>query len=102
MFKNNLSTLRFSGYMEGISFLVLIFICVPLKHIWGISKPTLFVGMVHGILFIFYCTMVILVKQEQKWNSSKTFYALLASILPFGTFVADAKLFKQSTTNDKT
>ncbi|MBI4945172.1 MAG: DUF3817 domain-containing protein [Bacteroidetes bacterium] len=95
MFKNNLNTLRLSGYMEGISFLILLGICVPLKHIWGISKPTFFVGMAHGILFIFYCTMVIVVKQEQKWNFEKTFFALLASILPFGTFVADAKLFKK-------
>ena len=95
MLKNNLGILRLSGYMEGISFLILLCICVPLKHIWGISQPTLYVGSVHGILFIFYCTMVILTKQEQKWSSNKTLWALLASILPFGTFVADAKLFRE-------
>lgn len=95
MLTNNLGVLRLSGYLEGISYLTLLGICVPLKHIWGISQPTLYVGSVHGILFIFYCTMVILVKQEQKWNNRKTFWALLASILPFGTFVAEVKLFRE-------
>jgi len=95
MLKNNLGVLRISGYMEGISFLILLGICVPLKHIWGISEPTLYVGSVHGVLFIFYCTMVFFAKQEQQWSTSKAFWALLASILPFGTFVADAKLFNR-------
>ena len=95
MLKNNLSILRLSGYLEGTSFLILLGICVPLKHIYGIAKPTLYIGMAHGILFMLYCTMVFLVKQEHKWNFSKTFWALLASILPFGTFVADVKLFRK-------
>lgn len=95
MLSTNLKTLRISGYVEGASFLILIFICVPLKHIWGIPQPTLYIGAVHGVLFIFYCTMVLLTKQEQQWDFKKTFWALLASILPFGTFVADARLFNK-------
>ena len=95
MFKTNLSRLRFFGYLEGISFLILLCIGMPLKYMYGIPKPNLFIGMAHGLLFLTYCAFVYIVKSEQKWNASKTFWAVLAAFLPFGTFVADVKLFKE-------
>ena len=91
----NLSRLRLFGYLEGISFLVLLGICVPLKHIYGMPKPTMYVGMLHGLLFMGYCVFVYNVKEEKKWNASTTFWAILAAFLPFGTFVADVKLFRE-------
>ncbi len=94
MFQTNISRLRLFGYLEGISFLILLGVCVPLKHIYGMPKPTMYVGMLHGILFMAYCFYVYTVKDEQKWNASKTFWAVLAAFLPFGTFVADVKLFR--------
>ena len=89
----NLSRLRFFGYLEGISFLILLGVCMPLKYIYHLPKPTMFGGMAHGVLFLGYCAFVYIVKGEQKWSAIKTFWALLAAFLPFGTFVADVKLF---------
>lgn len=57
--------------------------------------PNLVIGMAHGILFIAYCAWVILVMRQQQWTVVKTFLALLAAFLPFGTFVADRKLFRE-------
>jgi len=94
MLSTNLFLLRLLAYLEGISFILLLGVGMPLKYIYGIPKPNLFIGMAHGILFMAYCTWVYIVKSEQKWNSSKTFWAVLAAFLPFGTFVADMKLFK--------
>ena len=91
----NLSRLRLFGYLEGISFLILLGICVPLKHIYGMPKPTTYVGMLHGLLFIGYCWFVYAVREEKKWNASTTFWTVLAAFLPFGTFVADVKIFKE-------
>ena len=93
MLNNNLSRLRLFGYLEGISFLVLLGICVPLKHIYGMPQPTMYVGMVHGLLFMGYCVCVYNVREEKKWSAAKTFWAVLAAFLPFGTFIADKKIF---------
>jgi len=91
----NLSILRLLAYLEGISFLLLLGVGMPLKYIYEIPKPNSVIGMAHGILFIAYCVWVYIVKAEGKWSASKTFWAVLAAFLPFGTFVADVKLFKR-------
>lgn len=68
---------------------------MPLKYIGDIPEPTSFIGMAHGVLFMIYCVLVIMAKIKYEWNLATTFWALLAAIVPFGTFVADARIFKQ-------
>ena len=50
----------------------------------------------HGVLFVAYCFWVLIVGMEKKWSFTVIFLALAASLLPFATFVADAKLFRKS------
>lgn len=90
----NLRRLRLLAYLEGISFLLLLGVGMPLKYFYQLPEPNLYIGTAHGILFIAYCVAVFIVRSELKWGTSKTLWALLASFLPFGTFVADIKLFK--------
>lgn len=90
----NIGILRILGYLEGISYLLLLGICMPLKYIGGIAEPTYYVGMAHGVLFIAYCLWVLLVAYQLKWTFYKTSLALVASLLPFGPFIADKKLFR--------
>ncbi len=78
--------------LEGLSFLLLLGIAMPLKYVWGHHQPTQVVGMAHGILFIAYVIMVMLVRSQLNWNYKTTFVALIASVLPFGPFVVDRKL----------
>ena len=92
---NNIKILSVVGLLEGISYLVLLGICMPLKYVFEMPEATSVVGMVHGLLFIAYCALVMIVASEHKWSNMMTFWALLASVLPFGTFVADKKIFKQ-------
>lgn len=93
MFKLNLKTLRLIGLLEGISYLLLLGICMPLKY-W-LDTPELVppVGMAHGVLFVAYCLWVVIVAKKYKWSMLTTGLALIASLLPFGTFVADKKIF---------
>lgn len=56
--------------------------------------PNKIVGMAHGLLFIAYCVMVFVVNQDKKWSLRINFWAYLASLIPFATFYADAKIFK--------
>ena len=94
---NNLQILRLWAILEGISYLALFGISMPLKYMKGIKEPNLFIGMAHGVLFIAYCVWVLIVARELKWNFKTIFWALLASLIPFGTFVAHKKLFKEPT-----
>ena len=80
---------------EGISFLLLLGICMPLKYIMEIPQPTTYVGMAHGILFILYCLYVLLVAYQLKWDYTVIFWSLLASLIPFGPFVADRHIFSK-------
>ena len=80
--------------LEGVSFLVLLGIAMPLKYILGLPAATQIVGMAHGILFIVYVLMVILIRKQLNWNFKITALALTASVLPFGPFVVDRKLLK--------
>lgn len=92
-FSNNLGILRILALVEGISYLAL-GLTMPLKYAYEIPMPNKIIGMAHGFLFIAYCIMVFVVNQDKKWSFKTNLYAYLASLLPFGTFVADAKIFK--------
>lgn len=77
--------------LEGISFLVLLFIAMPLKYFADQPWMTKQVGMAHGLLFVLYVILVIEVKIALDWSFRKTFIALAASIVPFGTFCINDK-----------
>lgn len=96
MIKTNLGLLRIIGLLEGISFLVLMGIAMPLKYIWNMPELIYSTGMAHGLLFVLYIFFVLLVGYQLKWSFTTLFWALLASLLPFGTFVADKKLFRKA------
>lgn len=96
LLNTTLGRLRVIAFMEGISFLVLLFIAMPLKYMAGQPEAVRQVGMAHGVLFVLYVLLLVLVKAEYDWTWKKTGIAFLASVVPFGTFWADKKLFQQS------
>jgi integral membrane protein len=88
-----LGILRIIAFMEGCSYL-LFAVTMPLKYMYGIKGPNKVIGMAHGLLFVLYILLVIKLAINDKWPILKTFWAFLASIVPFGTFYADKKLFR--------
>jgi integral membrane protein len=88
-----LGKLRIIAFLEGCSYL-LFAITMPLKYMYDIKGPNKIIGMAHGLLFVLYILLVIKVAVQHKWPLLKTFWAFLASIIPFGTFYADKKLFR--------
>jgi len=89
---NSIKLFKTIAILEGLSFLLLLGIAMPLKYVWGYHQPTQIVGMAHGILFIAYVIMVMLIRQQLNWSYKTTFIALVASVLPFGPFVVDRRL----------
>ncbi len=96
--KTQLGRLRLVSYAEGVSFLILLCIAMPLKYLAGKPEMVRVVGMAHGLLFILYILQVIQAKIEYNWSLKTMLLGIIASILPFGPFVADAKLYREAST----
>ena len=99
MFNNLLIThlgrLRLTAFIEGWSFLILLFIAMPLKYLAGIPQAVRVVGMAHGVLFILYILFVLIVTIQKKWSFKVLFLLFLASLVPFATFYADKIFLKK-------
>ena len=92
--KTQLGRFRLLALVEGVSLLLLLFVTMPLKYAFQTPGPNKVLGMIHGLLFIIYVVLVIQMTIKYKWEIRKTLLALVASVIPFGTFWADQKLFK--------
>jgi integral membrane protein len=89
---NRIRNLRWVGIAEGISFLLLLFIAMPIKYMLGIPEVVKYVGWAHGVLFIAYIIAVFAAMRAMQWNLFWLLVALAASLVPFGTFVLDKQL----------
>ena len=93
---SSLHFLRILGNIEGISYLLLLGIAMPMKYFFGFPMAVKIVGMAHGVLFIAYCLLLALQMKANKWNLLFGIYLFVATLIPFGTFVTDRKLAKIS------
>ncbi|ASS73714.1 hypothetical protein CIG75_01120 [Tumebacillus algifaecis] len=93
--KTAVGRLRAIGLIEGISFLLLLLIAMPMKYLMDIPGPVQVVGMIHGVLFMLFILAVINAAIVHKWSPKWIIGALIASSVPIGTFVLDAKLKKR-------
>ena len=92
MLETNLKKFRLIAFIEGISFLVLLFIAMPIKYLLGEPLVVKFVGMAHGGLFILFLYLLFVAAKEYKWNISFISMAFISSLVPFGTFYLEKKL----------
>ena len=83
---------RIIGFIEGISYLLLLFIAMPLKYMMGITEATKIVGMVHGLLFIVFLIILMQAAQKHHFSLKDNAIFFIASLLPFGTFFTDKRL----------
>lgn len=95
LLKTTLGRLRILAFFEGVSFLLILGVSMPLKYMYGITEPNKIIGLAHGLLFVLYVFFVVQARSEYRWPLRKTALALLASVIPFGTFWADVKLFRE-------
>lgn len=84
------------AFLEGISLLLLFFFAMPLKYIFENPSYIRPIGMTHGLLFIGYIIMAIMLKYEQNWTGKKFRIVAVASIIPFGTFYVEKKYLRNA------
>lgn len=95
MLNTVLGRFKLIGYMEGVSFLLLLLVAMPLKYAAGVDMAVTIVGAAHGALFVLYILAAFHAFIALKWGMTKLFWALVASVLPIGTFVFESYLKKE-------
>ncbi len=90
---------RLINLIEGISYLGLLFIAMPLKYMFEYPIATKISGMIHGALFMFFLVMLLQAMQKYKFGAKFGIILFVASLLPFGTTWTDKKL-KEFDTKD--
>ncbi len=89
-----LNIFRITALLEGVSYILLLFIATPVKYLLNDPQYVKLLGMPHGLLFIGYIILAFMMKSDLKWNSKQLTTVLVASIIPFGTFYIDRKYLK--------
>jgi integral membrane protein len=89
---SSLSIFRKVAVAEGISYLLLLFVAMPLKYWADLPLYVKYTGWAHGLLFVLYAATLVMAWQEQKWKFGKAVLIFLASLLPFAPFIVDRRL----------
>ena len=87
-------TFRVVSFLEGVSYILLLFIAVPIKYLGDDESYVKLLGMPHGLLFVFYLGLAFILRKSEQWNTNIFLRVLIASILPFGTFYIDRKYLR--------
>lgn len=87
-----LNRLRIIGILEGVSFLVLLGIAMPLKYLAGQPQAVKLVGWAHGVLFVAFVAVLLHASTLRNWPISRRIKAFVSALLPFGTFALDTQI----------
>ena len=88
------SIFRITAFLEGLSYILLLFVAMPIKYQIGDATYVQILGMPHGLFFMFYVFLAVYLKPQYNWNNKTFMLVLVASIIPFGTFYVDRKVLK--------
>ena len=84
--------LRSVAFAEGVSYLVLLLIAMPLKYAAGMPQAVRVVGSLHGALFVWLALLGLLAILQRGKSWAWGVRLAIASLIPFGTFFLDAGL----------
>ena len=86
---------KFINKIEGISFIILLFIAMPMKYYFGYPIATKIVGMIHGLLVFIFIYQLIEAKNEANLTLKESALYFVLSLIPFGSFYTDKLLAKK-------
>ena len=89
-----LNCFRIIALLEGVSYILLLFIATPVKYFGNDPMYVKLLGMPHGILFLVYIILAIMIGRERQWDKQTLAIVLIASVIPFGTFYIEKKYLK--------
>lgn len=92
--KKIITLFRIIAFLEGTSYLLLLFVGVPFKYLNGNDYIVKLLGMPHGLLFVAYIFIAIYLGLNQDWGFRKKLIVLSSSVIPFGTFYVEFKYLR--------
>lgn len=95
LLKSALGQFRIISIAEGTSYLILLFIAMPLKYMADIPQAVRIVGSLHGFLFIVFAVGLLRVWVEAEWHIGRVLLAFFVSLIPFGAFGFELSLKKE-------
>lgn len=93
MKNDTFSRFRIISIIEGLSYLILVFIAMPLKYMFNYPMAVKIVGMSHGVLFILFFVALVMAMNRYKWKFLG-FQLFVYSLLPFGFILIDKIIIK--------
>ncbi len=94
---STLNLFRKVALVEAISYLLLLFVAMPFKYLMDMPLGVKYIGMAHGLLFVAYVVLLVMVWQERKWSFLKVVGLFVGSLLPFVPFYLEKKLKEEAT-----
>ncbi len=92
MRKKSVKNFGLINTIEGYSYLLLLFVAMPMKYIFEMAIATKIAGTIHGILFALFCIMLLIAWRDSKWVFKENIVFFTASLIPFGTFYTKRKI----------
>lgn len=86
---------RKTAVIEGISYLILLFVAMPLKYFFNIPEAVQYFGWIHGILFLAFILFLLMASIQYRWSFGRIALYLVASLLPVVPFLLDKKLAEE-------
>ena len=83
---------RLTALAEAISYLLLLFIAMPLKYVWQMPVAVKVTGMIHGVLFVVFCFTLYRAWLAAKWPLERAVMLFIASLIPFVPFWLDQRV----------
>jgi integral membrane protein len=83
---------RLVSLAEGLSYVLLMFVAMPLKYAAGIPEAVRVVGSLHGALFILFVATLFLAARQARWSPARAAWFLLLSIIPLGALRIEQEL----------
>src|SRR5690348_2027281 len=87
----SLTRYRIIANIVGVALVVLVFVAVPVKYIFGNPVLVEIVGPIHGFLYMVYLLLTLVLCVQMRWSLLRTVPLLLAGTIPIMTFVAERK-----------
>lgn len=90
--KNPISFLRQVALVEGVSFLLLLGVAMPLKYLAHLPQAVKWTGWAHGVLFVIFGLALLQAMLAAKWSIGRAAVVFIGALLPFGPFVLDRRM----------
>jgi integral membrane protein len=88
----SVEALRWLARAEGLSYVLLVFVAMPLKHGLGEPLPVRVIGAVHGLLFLAWVLGLVRSARQRGWPRDLTWLGLVTSMIPMGFVFFEAAL----------